>query len=207
MIVHGENVKVCAENLAHWAPELRDRLLSIQEAGDLSTMDTDIQRSAGLANRILQGVDQDEDGRIEPASEECGALAARDSAYNMADMPLLPLAISALRTPTVTPPTAASSPTATSVAPVARTPTRRPGTSASPLPVSPTQAPVIQPPPATNEPQPTEEPPPTEEERPTREPRPTNENRPTRQPSPTDEPPASSEPGPPEGVNPPGQEP
>jgi serine/threonine protein kinase len=206
MIVNGENVKVCAQNLANWAPDLRDQLLSIHNAAELSSVDAAIQRSAGLADRILHGVDQDEDGDIEPIPEECGVLVARDSAYQMADMPLLPLAVGASNTGTAIPTTETGSPTVTSAIPVRVTPTRRPGEGASPGPVAPTQGPVIQPP-ATSEPNPPEEPPPTEEERPTREPRPTNENRPTRESRPTDEPQPTNEPGPPSGEGPPGQSP
>ena len=204
MIVHGENVKVCAQNLARWAPELRDQLLSIHSATDLSAVDTAIQRSAGLANRILHGVDQDEDGHVEPVSEECGVLVIQDSAYDMADMPLLPVTVGSLYTPIATSATLLTSPT--SPGSVVATPTKRPGSNGSPAPAGPTQGPVIQPP-ATNEPNPPEEPPPTEEERPTREPRPTNENRPTKEPRPTDEPQPTNEPGPPGGGGPPGQSP
>ncbi|HEX2990635.1 MAG TPA: protein kinase, partial [Anaerolineales bacterium] len=46
IIVNGESVKVCTENLARWAPELRGQLLAILNAESLADMDTAVQRSA-----------------------------------------------------------------------------------------------------------------------------------------------------------------
>jgi hypothetical protein len=76
MIVNGENVKTCAENLARWAPDLRDQLLTILNSASLSEMDSAIQRSAALADQMLNGIDLNENGTVEPISNECGVLAA-----------------------------------------------------------------------------------------------------------------------------------
>jgi hypothetical protein len=54
MIVNGENVKTCAENLARWAPDLRDQLLTILNSASLSEMDSAIFRSAAVASTSVR---------------------------------------------------------------------------------------------------------------------------------------------------------
>ena len=100
MITNGENVKTCAQNLAQWVPDLRDRVLTILKADSLSEMDQAIRDSVALADKMLNGMDEDHNGRIEPVSGECGALTTYESAYHMADMPLLP--VNLFETPTAT---------------------------------------------------------------------------------------------------------
>ena len=166
IIVNGENTKLCIQNLARWAPELRDQLLTILNAASLSEMDAAIQRSVLLADQILNGIDLNENGTIEPAAGECGVLTAYEATYRMADMPLLP--VNPLDTPTANPGSATPSPTATPTLFVAASPTSRRDN-------SPTNPPPVV---ATNPPPdpPTDEPPP----RPTKEPKPTQKPKPTK---------------------------
>ena len=161
IIVHGERVKTCTQNLARWAPELRDQLLAILDAPTLAEMDAEIQRSAELADQILNGIDLNENSMIEPIAGECGVFVAYEFTYQMADMPLLP--VSPLDTPTAISETVLPSTTGTSASPVFMTPTRRPGDSIS-------TAPPVQP---TNAKPPGQA---TKEVRPTKEPKPTKEN-------------------------------
>jgi len=157
--VNGENVKICAQNLAGWAPELRNQLSAILNASAPAEMDAEIRRAAELADQMLNGIDLNENARVEPVAGECGAIVTYEATYRMADMPLLP--VNPLDTPTATSGTAVT-PTATFVSPVGMTPTSGPGDS------------VVTAPPA----QPTDRIPPgqaTKEVRPTREPRPTRE--------------------------------
>ena len=98
MIVNGENVKACIQNLARWAPELRDHMSTILSASTLTEMTSVVQRSAELADQMLKGIDVDENGEIDPAVDECGILSAYDYAYHMADMPLLPVTVNSLAT-------------------------------------------------------------------------------------------------------------
>ncbi len=91
MIVNGENVKVCSQNLARWAPELHDHILTILNATPLSDMDQVVKRSVDLANQMLNGVVSNESGKVEPISDECGVLVAYEYTYHMADLPLLPV--------------------------------------------------------------------------------------------------------------------
>jgi hypothetical protein len=145
IIVNGENVKTCTQNLARWAGELRNQLMTILNAASLSEMDSAVQRSAAL---------------------ECGVLVAYDAAYRMADMPLLP--VNPLDTPTPNFGSVTPTQTATPGLLISATPTKLLDDSPTDVPPQITNEPPPQP---TNEPppQPTNEPPP----QPTRKPKPT----------------------------------
>lgn len=173
IIVNGENAKLCTQNLARWAPELREQLLTILNAASLPDMGSAIQRAATLADQVLNGIDLNENGTVESVSGECGVLAAYEATYRMADMPLLP--VNPLDTPIPNPGLGTSSPTATTELSIIASPTRRGD-------VTPTNAP---PDVATNPPPnpPTNEPP----GQPTRAPRPTRQPKPTKEPKPTQE--------------------
>jgi hypothetical protein len=178
MVTNGEDVKVCAENLARWAPELRDHISTILSAANLSEMTQEIERSAELTNQMLNGVDKNEDGQIEPTFEECGLLVAFQSTYHMADMPLLPVTGNPLASGTLTAMSemVTASQTTTPSSPLNTTPTQRQDQNAAPA----TGA-------ATNQPQPTS--PPNNNN---------NQPKPTKKPKPTDKPnpPSNPNPGP-----------
>lgn len=177
MIVNGDNAKLCTQNLARWAPELRDQLLTILNAESLSGVGAAIQRSASLADQMLNGIDLDENGTVESAAAECGVVTAYEATYRMADMPLLP--VNPLDTPTANPGLATPSPTSTSSLSVFASPTTGQEDELFTDEPSTDVPPVV----STNPPPnpPTHGPPP----HPTREPRPTKEPRPTQRPRPT----------------------
>ena len=181
MIVNGENAKICTQNLARWAPELRDQLLAILNAETLSDADLAVQRSAAVAAQMLNGIDLNENGMVDSISGECGVLVAYEAVYRMADMPLLP--VNPLDTPTAAIGLGTPSPTATPTRPGGASPTAREDGSSTQMPtsVSATDKPPV---PPTNEP-----PPPPTDEPPgppnTKEPKPTKEPRPTQPPKPT----------------------
>ncbi|HVF26363.1 MAG TPA: protein kinase [Anaerolineales bacterium] len=102
MITNGDDVKACAQNFAQWVPELRDRILTILKADSLSEMDAPIRDAVTLADKMLNGIDANQNGNIEAVTGECGALTTYESAYRMADMPLLPVNLIATPTPTPT---------------------------------------------------------------------------------------------------------
>ena len=159
IIVNGESVKVCVQNLAAWAPELREQLLTILNARSLPEMDAAVKRSAALVDQIVRGVDLNENGRVEFIADECGALAAYEYTYRMADMPLLP--VNPLETPLAASGTLTATPT----------PTGTPSLLTSPTP---TRG-IGQPTPGTPGSQPTNPP-----QRPTKKPKPTAKPKPTR---------------------------
>jgi serine/threonine protein kinase len=148
MIVNGENVKVCTQNLARWVPELRDHMSTILSATTPTGMDSVVQRSADLADQMLNGIDLDENGEVDPAADECGILAAYDYAYHMADMPLLPVAVNSLATSIALSETVTPTLTSTPASFIFPSPTRQQNESASPATVAPAneQPPVEQPP-------------------------------------------------------------
>ena len=161
MIVNGKNVKDCSENLARWTPELRQQISSILNAAAVSEMAQGIQRSAELANQILNGVDKSENGEIEPIADECGVLVAYESTYHMADMPLLPVTANPLGTITAITETVMPSQTATPSSFFTGTPTKPQTQNGVPVTVAPTNQPA---PPANNNhnPRPTKKPKPTQ---------------------------------------------
>jgi serine/threonine protein kinase len=161
MIVNGENVKVCSENLARWAPELRNHISTILNAGNLSEMAQEIQQSAELADQMLNGVDKNEDGEIQPIADECGIRVAYDSVYHMADMPLLPVTAIPPSSAIAISETVTASQTATPLSLFNVTPTRQPTQNGGPVTVAPTNQPA---PPANNNhnPRPTKKPKPTQ---------------------------------------------
>lgn len=160
MIINGENVKVCTQNLARWVPELRDRIASILDATTLTSMDSVVQRSADLADQMLNGVDLDENGKIDPVSDECGALVAYDYAYHMADMPLLPVTVNSLATAIALSETVTPTLTATPSSLIFPSPTGQPNQGGSPATVAPANEPPVEQPPApgNNQPRPTKKP-------------------------------------------------
>ena len=124
--------KLCIQDLAQWIPQLHEQLLTVLDATSLSDMDKPVHDSEILADQMLNGVDQDDHGEVEPAPGRCGVLTAYQYAYYMADMPLLP--VNPLDTPTAT---STPSPTATGPTFIIRptnTATRSPNTSNTPIP-------------------------------------------------------------------------
>ena len=141
MIVHGEHVKVCVQNLAGWAPQLRERVLRILTSASSSDVDQPIREAVALASQMLNGLDLDSNGKIDPVSGEGGTLAAYEHAYYMADMPLLPV------NPSFTPTAVTSTPGPFQTAvPPTRTSIRQPNTPVPPAnngnPSNPTQKPT-----------------------------------------------------------------
>jgi serine/threonine protein kinase len=180
MIVNGENVKVCTQNLARWVPELREHMFTILSASTLTETDSIVRRSADLADQMLNGIDLDENGEIDPVADECGILSAYDYAYHMADMPLLPVTVNSLGTSISPSETVMPALTSTPSSFIFPSPTRPRNENQSPTTGAPANEPttespaVIEPPvidPPVVEP-PVEQPPaPGKEPKPTKEPK------------------------------------
>lgn len=142
MIVNGESVKTCAQNLAGWASQLQERVSVILTSDSSTDLNAPIHDAAAIADKMLNGSDKDNSGKIEPVSGECGMLTAYEYTYRMADMPLLP--VNPLGTPT---PTSTSSgfiqPTNTAIRPpnTAQDTPRPQNTSAPPPNPQPTKKP------------------------------------------------------------------
>jgi hypothetical protein len=94
MIVNGDVVKTCTQNMALWAPDLRKLLLDILNSTSDSKTSESINALVALTDQILNGIDADKNGKVEAAPGECGAETAYEYAYYMADMPILRTSIS-----------------------------------------------------------------------------------------------------------------
>ena len=94
MIVHGGDVKVCVQNLAQWIPQLQAQVLTILTFRSRHQSRTN--RSAmqpTLAEQIINGIDLDGNGKVDPLAGECGIQTAYEYVYYMADMPILPVGV------------------------------------------------------------------------------------------------------------------
>jgi serine/threonine protein kinase len=102
MINYGQGVKTCVGNLALWIPELEELINTI--LGEPAGPDIKLQtaNAVALANKMLNGLDLDSNGTVDPVPGEGGAQTAYDQAYHMADMPLRPVGIFNIGTGTPT---------------------------------------------------------------------------------------------------------
>lgn len=94
MIDNGAVVKACTQNLAEWAPQLREVLLSILTADPAADISAAINDATALADQMVNGIDHDQNGKVDTIAGECGAKLAYQYTYSMADMPILPVSIS-----------------------------------------------------------------------------------------------------------------
>jgi hypothetical protein len=92
MIVHGNHVKACADNISNWTAELRTRLIDIITNPSNPDRGAAIRQAVAVANQIRVGFDVNGDEKVEPIPGEGGALTAYEHAYYMADMLILPAA-------------------------------------------------------------------------------------------------------------------
>jgi serine/threonine protein kinase len=86
IIANGEYLITCVQNLAQWTPQLQELTVAILKAPIGSDIKEQIVDAVILADQMLNGLDLDSDGTVEPALGECGAQSAYMYAYAMADM-------------------------------------------------------------------------------------------------------------------------
>ncbi|MBI5953221.1 MAG: protein kinase [Chloroflexi bacterium] len=84
------NLVVCSENITGWSGQMLERALQLQQMSFGAEMEPLISEMTLLSENILSGVDSNKNGIIEPVTGEGGADTAYQSAYLMAEMPLLP---------------------------------------------------------------------------------------------------------------------
>jgi hypothetical protein len=98
----GESFKTSVENLAQWTDQLKTILVSILSTTSRADLNQGVTEATILAAKILDGIDVDEDGAVEPIAGEGGAKAVYEQAYRMADMPLQAVGILNIGTGTPT---------------------------------------------------------------------------------------------------------
>jgi len=102
MMTYGEGLKNSVQNLAGWTPELQSLITAILNSPQGSDMKQQTAAVLALADKMLHGIDADEDGSVDARPGEGGAETAYDQAYHMADMPLQPVGIFNIGTGTPT---------------------------------------------------------------------------------------------------------
>ena len=102
LIGHGEGLKTSVQNMAQWTEQLEETVNSILASPPPADMAQQVVQAAMLADKMLIGIDLDEDGVIEPLPGEAGGQVAYEQAYRMADMPLEAVGIQNLGTGTPT---------------------------------------------------------------------------------------------------------
>jgi hypothetical protein len=90
MLTHGEHVKIAADNLSIWTPQLRDQLIAVLAATSLTDAEEPIRQAVVLANQIHNGVDINGNENIEPIPGEGGSTTAYEHSYYMADILVTP---------------------------------------------------------------------------------------------------------------------
>ncbi len=89
IIEQGGHVIISAQNIEGWARELLGKAQKLNGTSFGPKMKPLIAEITALTNNMLSGLDKNGDGLIDSVKGESGADAAYESAYRMADMPLL----------------------------------------------------------------------------------------------------------------------
>ena len=89
--LYGENVQICLQNITGWTEQILDLALGLNETPFGPEMEPTVSELSFLGKQLLSGADVNENGRLNEALPgECGADAAYENAYAMADMFLYP---------------------------------------------------------------------------------------------------------------------
>jgi serine/threonine protein kinase len=102
MVTSGEGVKNSVQNLALWTDDLKVLVTAILASPTPADLNQKVTEAAALTARMLDGIDADDDGLVEPLAGEAGAVVAYEQSYHMADMYLQPVGILNMGTGTPT---------------------------------------------------------------------------------------------------------
>ncbi len=94
---YGADLQICSENMETWTREILPLALQLKDMPTGPEMKPIIEQLSLLGNNLVDGMDVDSDGIIEPISGECGAGLAYENGWYFADFPIL---IGPDRTPT-----------------------------------------------------------------------------------------------------------
>ncbi len=81
-----ENALVCIQNMEDWTNELLQLALQLNKMPMGPDMESIVTELSALGDRLVHGVDANQNGLIEPLANECGADTTYENAYFMADM-------------------------------------------------------------------------------------------------------------------------
>ena len=82
---YNENVQICLQNVETWTIEILDLALRLNDMPFGPEMEPIVSQLSTLGVHLIDGVDTNENGRVDPIAGECGATLAYYSAYYMAD--------------------------------------------------------------------------------------------------------------------------
>ncbi len=89
--LYSGNVQICIQNIGDWTDQLLQLALKLNETPFGPEMEPIINQMSTLGNNLVTGVDANQNGRMNEAiAGECGADAAYENAYFMADMFIYP---------------------------------------------------------------------------------------------------------------------
>lgn len=89
--LYSDNLQLCIQNISDWTNQLLPLARQLNQTPFGSEMDPIITEMAVLGKNLVTGVDVNNNGRTSDVlAGECGADAAYENAYSMADMLILP---------------------------------------------------------------------------------------------------------------------
>jgi len=89
--LYAGNVQICIQNISGWTEQLLDLAVQLNETPMGSEMEPIVSEMTALGKKLLKGQDANGNGKFDEAvAGECGADAAYDYAYFMADMFIYP---------------------------------------------------------------------------------------------------------------------
>jgi serine/threonine protein kinase len=83
------DMQVCIQNMDGWTKEILPLALELNDMEFGPEMQPIIDRLSVLGNSLLNGMDADGDGLVEPTVGECGATQAYEDSWYFADFPIL----------------------------------------------------------------------------------------------------------------------
>jgi hypothetical protein len=85
-----KNIQVCIQNMTGWTNQLLPLALKLNETSFGPDMQDTVTKISKLGDALLNGIDKNNDGNIDPVDGECGAAKSYDYATSMADFLIYP---------------------------------------------------------------------------------------------------------------------
>jgi hypothetical protein len=85
---YSDNIQVCIQNMDLWTIQLLPLALKLNETSFGSEMEPIINEMSLLGNQLLNGVDINDNGRVESVIGECGVSVVYEEGWNMVEMPI-----------------------------------------------------------------------------------------------------------------------
>jgi hypothetical protein len=85
---HSGNIQICIQNMGEWTNQILPLALQLADTPFGPEMKPIIDEISVLSTSLVNGVDADEDGLVEPISGECGADKAYEHGWYLADFPI-----------------------------------------------------------------------------------------------------------------------